>query len=380
MKILRNPKIVYILVGFFYYFMTYFPTMQTYLKGRGAQINPNNPFNKEVRANDPLLKFGKYEELEALKTRFIGTKAKTIINKVISPDVGLEYSLNPYQGCEHGCVYCYARKTHNYWGYSSGTDFESTILIKENAAELLEKKLQSKNWEARPIMLSGNTDCYQPIEKKTEITRKLLEIFLKYKHPVGITTKNQLILRDLDLLKKLNAENLVSVAISINTLDDGLRRKLEPRASSIPVRLRLLQLLAAEGIPVTVLAAPIIPGLNDHSIFKLVKKVSELGARSIQPIVLRLNGDNKEIFSDWLNKNYPDRAQKVINQICSLHKGQLGSSEFGERMKGSGKIAEMIHQQFKLAKKLYLMNRKPFEYNTQLFGQMKRPQMSLFSI
>ena len=360
--------------------MTHLPTMQTYLKGKEAQINSNYPFNKEVKSTDPSLKIGKYEELEVLKTRFIGTQAKKIVQKDNRPGLGLAYSLDPYVVCEQGCTHCSKRAKHNAGEYSSGVDLESSIHIMENAPELLEKQLQHKDWKVAPIMLSGTTDCYLPIEKKTEITRKLLEIFLKYKHPVGITTKNILILRDLDILKKLNAENLVSVTIAINTLDDNLRRKLEPKASSISVRLRLLQLLAAEGIPVTVLAAPIIPGLNDHGIFKLVKKVSELGARSIQPIVLRLNGDSKEIFNNWLNKNYPDSAQKALHQICSLQKGHLGSSVSGESTEGSGKIADMIHQQFKLAKKLYLIKRKPFEYNTILFGQMYRPQMSLFSV
>ncbi len=313
--------------------MTHLPTMQMYLKGRRAQISPNNPFNKGVRSTDPSLQKGKHEDLEALKKRFIGTQAKNIIKKDIRLDLGLEYSIDPYEVCEPGCKHCTERIIPNAGEYSTGLDLESVIHIKENAPELLEKQLQDKNWTARPIMLTGNTDCYLPIEKKTKITKQLLEIFLKYKHPVGITTKNILILRDLDILKRLNAENLVRVTISINTLDDNLRRKLDPKSSSIQVRLRLLQLLAAEGIPVHVLAAPIIPGLNDHSIFKLVKKVSELGARSIQPIVVAADE----------------------------------------------KIAEMIHQQFNLAKKLYLIKRHAFEYNTTLFGQMRRPQMSLFS-
>ncbi len=379
MKVLPHPKYHHILVGFFNLLMTNIPTMKYYIKGRGAQINPSNPFDKLVRAKDPILQFSDTPVLDQLKTRYVSTEAKTIVNKVISPDVGLEYSLNPYQGCEHGCVYCYARKTHNYWGYSSGTDFESTILVKDNAVELLEQKLRSKNWKAAPIMMSGNTDCYQPIEKKTKLTRRLLEVFLKYRHPVGITTKNQLILRDLDLLKQLAAENLVNVTISINTLDDDLRKKLEPRTSSIAVRLRLLQILASEGIPVTVLAAPIIPGLNDDDIFKLVKKVSELGARRIHHIVVRLNGDNKEIFTDWLDRTYPDRAQKVINKISSMHEGEMGSSTLGKRMRGSGKIADMIEQQFRLAKKLYLVKNKPFQYNCDLYHQIKEPQMTLFA-
>lgn len=347
------------------------------LHGRGAQINPNNPFENRVKSTD-IDENWFDEDLPVTKTRIVDTFPKTIVNKVISPDTGMEYSLNPYQGCEHGCVYCYARNTHTYWGYSSGTDFETTILAKKNAAELLEKKITSKSWRAHPIMLSGNTDCYQPVEKELQLTRQLLEVFLKYKHPVGIVTKNTLILRDLDLLKELNRFGLISVAISVNTLDDKLRRKLEPRASSINKRLQLIERLSAVGIPVTVLAAPIIPGLNDHDIFNLVKKVASLGARRITHIVLRLNGDLPEIFADWLDKSYPDRAKKVLNKVSEMHKGKLGSSVYGERMRGTGIIAEMINQQFKMAKRLYLLDKPPFVYNTSVFEKKKSMQMKLF--
>lgn len=347
------------------------------LKGRGAQINPDNPFSSTVKSTDIDEVF--YDnEIPDLKTRVVETHPKTIVNTVDSPDVGLEYSLNPYQGCEHGCVYCYARNSHTYWGYSSGVDFESTILVKRNAAELLEKKLTSRNWKAAPIMLSGNTDCYQPIEKKMQITRSLLKVFLKYKHPVGIVTKNTLILRDLDLLKELNRFGLVSIAISINTLDEKLRQELEPRTSSIPKRLDLLDQLTSAGLPVTVLAAPIIPGLNDHDILNLVKEVAKRGARRVHHMVLRLNGDLPKIFSDWLDKKYPDRAKKVLNQVASLHKGKLGSSTYGERMKGSGVVADMIDQQFKLAKKLYLVDNPPFIYNRGIFDGTDKPQLRLF--
>ena len=345
--------------------------------GRGAQINPNNPFGNTVKSTD-IDEIWIAEELPSVKTRIVDTYPKTIVNKVISPDTGMEYSLNPYQGCEHGCVYCYARNTHTYWGYSAGLDFETTILAKQNAVELLKKKITSKRWKAHPIMLSGNTDCYQPIEKKLQLTRQLLEVFLKYKHPVGIVTKNTLILRDLDILKELNRYNLISVAISINTLDDKLRRKLEPRASSIHKRLDLIQRLSAAGIPVTVLAAPIIPGLNDHDIFNLVKEVASLGARRISHIVLRLNGDLPEIFSDWLDKSYPERAKKVLKKVAEMHKGKLASSVYGERMSGTGIIAEMIDQQFKMAKRLYLLDKPPFEYNTSVFDKDNSPQMKLF--
>lgn len=352
--------------------------MNDYIKGRGAQINPSNPFEATVRDINPLIRFDGDEEVN-IKTRVVETSAKTIVNKVLSPDVGLEYSLNPYQGCEHGCVYCYARNTHTYWGYSAGLDFETTILVKTNAQQLLEKKLRSRNWEAAPIMLSGNTDCYQPVEKKYGITRSLLQTFWDYKHPVGIVTKNALILRDLDLLKKLASYNLVSVAISINTLDDSIRQLMEPRASSIPKRLKLVKTLADAGIPVTVLAAPIIPGLTDQDILPLVKKVASLGARRIANIVVRLNGDIESIFTDWVKSNYPDRATKVLNKIKALHGGKVNDSRFGVRMRGEGVIAEIINQQFDVARRLYCIKGGRHEYDKTMYTGQKNPQLRLFA-
>lgn len=348
------------------------------LKGRGSYINPENKFDAQKRGSQAVLDYGDEDELVSVKTRIIHSMAKSIVNKVDSPDIGLSYSLNPYQGCEHGCVYCYARNTHPYWGHSSGLDFETTIIAKMNSAELLDEKLSSKTWKAEAIMLSGNTDCYQPIEKELQLTRKILEVFLKHKHPVGIVTKNTLILRDIDLLMELNKHKLVSIAISINTLDDDLRKLLEPRASSIPKRLELVKKLSSLGLPVTVLAAPIIPGLNDNDIIPLVKKVSEVGARRLSHIVVRLNGDLKEIFEEWLGRNYNERKEKVLNKIKSMHRGLLENSKFGDRMKGTGAIAEIINQQFKLAKKLYLVDRPPFEYNTTVFRANEAKQLSLF--
>lgn len=347
-------------------------------KGRGAQIKLDNPFDHTVASTDIDQIW--YDEAGVLdQTKVISVQPKSIVNKVSSPDVGLEYSLNPYQGCEHGCVYCYARPTHNYWGYGAGLDFESKILVKHNAPELLEKKLQSKTWKAAPIMLSGNTDCYQPIEKEMQITRKLLKIFLKYKHPVGIVTKNALILRDLDIIKELNAYGLISVAISINTLNEELRQAMEPRTASAKKRMRVVQVLASHGIPVKVLAAPIVPGLNDEGLFTLVKVAAQHGARDINPIVVRLNGDVQKVFKDWARKNFPYRYQKIMRRIQSLHKGSLGSSEFGARMKGSGKWADNIHQQFAIAKRTYGMDKNPpFEYNRSLYDGTATPQMSLF--
>lgn len=342
-------------------------------EGRGAQINMPNPFQK----------YNVYVEEEqgpeeAIRTSFQYVHPKTIVNKVESPDLPLYYSLNPYQGCEHGCVYCYARNTHHYWGLSSGLDFESMILVKKNAPELLDKLLSSKSWKASPIMLSGNTDCYQPIEKEMEITRKLLEVFLKHRHPVGIVTKNTLILRDLDIIKKLNDLGLISIAVSINTTDDDLRRKMEPRTATIRKRLELLEILNKEHIPTTVLAAPIIPGLNDSGILNLAKKVAAAGVKRFHHMVVRLNGDVGPIFEDWLSRTYTDRGNKVLNKIKSLHGGQVNDSVFGRRMKGEGMIADIINQQVALAKKLYMLNDAPFQYNTSLYKAPKTMQLSLF--
>ncbi|NNE15882.1 MAG: PA0069 family radical SAM protein [Saprospiraceae bacterium] len=345
------------------------------LKGRGAVINPSNRFENTDASSK--IHSQQYDEQSIYKTKVIETKAKSIINKVLSKDVPMAYSMNPYQGCEHGCIYCYARNTHNYWGYSSGLDFESKIIVKTNAADLLRTKLKSKNWEASPIMVSGNTDCYQPVEKTYTITRKILKVMLDFKHPIGLITKNNLILRDLDIIKKLAKDNLISVAISINTLDDKLRQKLEPRASSISQRLKLIKTLVDNGISVTALAAPIIPGLNESEIIPLVKKLSELGVSKIGHIVVRLNGDIAELFEDWLIRHYPQRADKVLNKIKSLHGGKLNDSRIGDRMSGEGNIAEIIHQQFKLAQHKYL-NEKSFSYNLDLYHKIKNPQLKLF--
>jgi len=343
------------------------------IKGRGAQINPNNRFSKEIRDEE----FDHSSEINP-KTSFHSSKAKSILNKVLSPDVPGDYSMNPYQGCEHGCTYCYARTTHQFWGYSAGLDFESKIVIKENAVKLLRKKLTSPTYKAAPIMLSGNTDCYQPIEQKMKITRALLETLWEFRHPVSIITKNAMILRDLDILRPMAQHNLVKVNISLNTLDDRLRQKLEPRASSVFTRLRTIKHLALEGIPVSVLVAPIIPGLNDHQIMPLVRTLASHGAYDVNHIVIRLNGEVEHIFKDWLERSYPHKYDKVINQIKSLHNGSLSSSNFGERMRGSGSFAEIIREQFRLAKKVYFDEIKSVHLDTEQFYKVIDPQLSLF--
>ncbi|MFD1094434.1 PA0069 family radical SAM protein [Salegentibacter chungangensis] len=354
---------------------------QDFIKGRGAQQNVHNKFDAHSHEfRDDFLNYcaAEGDEVRDSRTSLIDTFPKTIVNKVNSPDVGLNYSLNPYQGCEHGCIYCYARNSHEYWGYSAGLDFEQKILVKQNAVELLEKKLSSKSWQASPIVLSGNTDCYQPIEKKLQITRRLLQTFLKYRHPVGIITKNALVQRDLDLLKELAKDDLVHVNISVTSLAEETRRVLEPRTASIKKRLQTVERLSAEGIPVNVMMAPIIPSINSHEIMPLVKEISERGALSVGYTIVRLNGAIGGIFTDWIKKAMPDRADKVLHQIENIHGGSLNDSRFGTRMKGEGEFATQVAQQFKIAKNKYLKDRKKFSLNCDLHEEFKDGQLKLF--
>ena len=339
---------------------------RSYFKGRGAQIKTENRFLKAQYVTDHIEGLDE-PLLESPSTQIFFETPKKIVNKVDSPDLSMMYSMNPYQGCEHGCIYCYARNTHEYYGFSAGLDFESKIIVKKNTPALLEKHLLNKNWNAVPIMLSGNTDCYQPQEKKFEITRKLLNVFSTYRHPVGLITKNSLILRDIDLLKDLASDNLVHVFISITTLDEGLRRILEPRTASSAKRLKTIEELARAGVPVGVMNAPVIPGLNHHEIPNVLKAAADHGAMAAGMTVVRLNGSVGKIFEDWLRKNFPDRFDKVWNQICSFHGGQVNDSQFGRRMTGEGNIADAIHQLYRASKKKYFSEKQLPPYDLTLF-------------
>lgn len=354
---------------------------ESIIKGRGAQRNiPNRFFELSHETRDDFLEFCEKEgELaDKNKTQYLNVFPKTIVNKVTSPDVGMTYSMNMYQGCEHGCIYCYARNSHEFWGYSAGLDFERRILVKKDAPKLLEKHLKKKSWKAQTIVMSGNTDCYQPAEKKFELTRQCLEVFLKYKHPVGIITKNALILRDLDLLKDLAKDNLISVNISITSLSEETRRILEPRTATIKRRLQVVKELSENGIPVNVMLAPIIPSINSHEILPMAKTVSELGALSIAHTIVRLNGAIGEIFTDWIKKTLPDRADKVLHQIESCHGGTLNESRFGKRMRGEGQIAQQINDLVKLARLKYFKDKAMPILNNNLHEPYKVGQMKLF--
>ena len=267
------------------------------------------------------------------------------------------HSINPYQGCEHGCSYCYARNSHNYWGFSSGLDFESRIIVKKEAPTILDDYLSRYQGPVTPILLSGNTDCYQPAERKFELTRALLKVLYKYRYPVSIISKNSLMLRDVDILSQLAKEQLLRVFISITTLDESLRSKMEPRTAAAGKRLQLIQRLSNEGVPVGVMNAPIIPGLTDHEIPSILEQAADMGALTAGYAIVRLNGTIARIYEDWIRKSFPLRADKVLNQIAACHDGQLNDSQWHRRQKGDGNLAEIISQVFKNALRKYFIDR-----------------------
>mgnify|MGYP000276349404 CR=1 FL=1 len=349
--------------------------------GRGAQINTHNPFHQQHYTVDPEFKEHLHQSGEDTsgnaKTTYTAVYPKTILNRVNSPDIGKTWSMNPYQGCEHGCAYCYARNSHEYWGYSAGTDFEQKILVKKNAPQLLEKAFQKPSWQPEPIMLSGNTDCYQPIEKKLQITRGLLKVLEKYQHPVGIITKNALIQRDVDILKRMAEKRLVKVSISVTTLDEDLRRKLEPRTASVKRRLQTIELLAQNNIPVNVMLAPVIPGLNSHEAMAVAEACSNAGAVKFNYTMVRLNGRVSVLFMDWVQKHFPDRYQKIKHGIEATHGGLLNDSQFGRRMRGEGEYAQQIKQTVALARKTYFAEKNYPDYNCDDFLRVPKGQFSL---
>lgn len=346
-------------------------------KGRGAQFNPKNRF----QSGEYLCMYPEaIDDWESIprKTEFILDDSKAVVNKVESPDVGMMYSLNPYQGCEHGCVYCYARNSHEYWGYSAGLDFESRIVVKKNAAALLRRFFDRPDWTPAPISLSGNTDCYQPIERRMRITRQLLEVCLEYRNPVGILTKNALVLRDTDILKELASMDLVRVFTSITSLDEDLRLKMEPRTAAYRNRLKVVETMSKNGIPTGIMNAPIIPGLTDHQMPEVLKAAADAGAQWAGYTIVRLNGAIGPLFKDWLYKAYPDRADKVWESICACHGGSVNDSRFGNRIVGEGKFAEMIKMQFQIFCRKYGLNQTELQFNTSLFRRVKNGQLPLF--
>lgn len=350
---------------------------EDYIKGRGAQVNIHNHFSKHAYVQEHWEGIDEDPEYQP-DTQYLEEHPKKILNAVNSPDIGMVYSLNPYQGCEHGCIYCYARPTHEYWGFSAGLDFEKKIIVKSNAAELLEKEITAKNYQPRPLMFAGNTDIYQPVERKTQITRRILEVMLKYKHPVGLITKNSLILRDLDILEELAKYDLTHVSLSITSLREETRRLLEPRTASVKSKLNVIKTLTEKGVPVNVMMAPLIPAINTEEIPELLKTVADHGAVSAHYTIVRLNDTVAPLFEDWIRKNYPDRADKVLKLIADCHGGSVSDKRFGTRMRGEGNIAEMITELFRIHKAKYFKDRVYKPYDFSHFKGYQDPQGKLF--
>lgn len=345
------------------------PEATQYLHGRGAQFNTKNKFIKNETVKEHIESIDDWEETHS-RTQYIEMESKSIVNKVESPDVGMSYSMNPYAGCEHGCIYCYARNVHEYWGYSAGLDFERKILIKKNAPQLLRKFLMHPKWQCAPIMLSGNTDCYQPAEQQYRLTRGLLEVCNEFNQPVGILTKNSWIIKDKDVLQEMAKKNIVSAMVSITSFNEDLLRTMEPRTTTAKQKLKVIEELSKAGIRMGVMMGPMIPGLNEHEMQRIMKAAADAGATFTAYTFIRLNGAIKFLFHDWLYKNFPNQADKVWHLVEQSHDGKVNDSRWGTRMRGEGRIAQMVAQQYKKYGKIYNMNAERWDLDCSNF---KRP-------
>lgn len=352
-------------------------------RGRGSLVNPPNRFESHSCESD----LGAWEEIARtdpefetprLPTEFLRDDSQSIISANDSPDIGFRYSLNPYRGCEHGCAYCYARPYHEYLGYSAGIDFETRILIKERAPELLEAALARKSWRPEALACSGVTDCYQPIERKLEITRRCLEVLVSFRQPVGIITKNALVLRDLDLLAELASHGAAKVAISLTTLDRSLSSCLEPRASRPAARLEAIRQLSEAGIPVGISLAPVIPGLNDHEIPALMEAAAAHGARFASATVLRLPHAVKNVFSAWLDQFAAPRKDLILGRIREIRGGAWNDSRFGRRLTGEGPLAEQIAQLVAVSKRHHGLDGPRQPLSSAAFRRRQPGQLELF--
>ncbi len=376
-------------------------------RGRGAQLNPPSRFEKlslhvlgehldraaaervehldergvvgggvSEPGAEPLAKAGR-----RLETMVLRDDSRTAINHVDSPDVGFSWTVNPYRGCEHGCVYCYARPTHEALGFSSGVDFESRIIAKMEAPELLRKELSKASWVGEPIVMSGVTDPYQPVESKLGITRRCLEVFAEFRQPVSIVTKSRLVLRDLDLLQELARHDAVRVAVSVTSLDNQLAAKMEPRAASPADRLWTIRRLASAGIPVTAMVAPIIPALNDREVPAILKEVADAGADSAGYVLLRLPHQIKELFEDWLTRHFPERKEHVLKLIRDTRGGKLYDAAWNTRFTGEGPFAQHLAATFNLFARRYGLTRSRTRLSSAAFRKpADASQMSLFEV
>ena len=340
------------------------------LRRRGALSNASSRYDRETRVlvddgwqNDE-------DELPPLKTEVMKDSSRTIITRNNSPDISFSQSINPYKGCEHGCIYCFARPTHAYLGLSPGADFESKLFAKPNAAELLARELSAPNYVPKVIAMGTNTDPYQPTEKRMRLTRAILEVLREFNHPVGIVTKSALILRDLDILAPMAAEGLAKVAVSVTTLDRKLARTMEPRASTPPKRLETIRALVEAGIPTNVMFAPVIPALNDEELENVLTAAKDAGAQSAGYVLLRLPLEIKDLFREWLETNFPDRAKHVMSLVRQMRGGKDYDSTWHTRMRGTGPYAELIARRFHMAVKRIGFNR---ESHPLVLNKFKRP-------
>jgi DNA repair photolyase len=346
------------------------------IKGRGAATNPANRFDQIFLERDADWN---PEEDSAPGTQFFRDSTQSIIAYNDSPDVGFGASINPYRGCEHGCIYCYARPTHEYLGLSAGLDFESKIMVKENAPQLLRHELSSPKWKPQTLAMSGVTDCYQPVERKLQLTRHCLEVLAEFRNPVGIVTKNHLVTRDLEVLRELARFNAAAVFVTITTLSAELAAKLEPRASLPQHRLGAIETLSTAGIPVGLLVAPLIPALTDHEMPAIISAGAKAGARMAGFVPLRLPFGLGDLFENWLTRHFPERKEKVLNRIRSLRGGKLNDPNFGSRMQGEGIFAEQIGKMFEVACRKNRLNEDRIQLSTSAFRVPSGPQLLLFA-
>ncbi|MEM7425370.1 MAG: PA0069 family radical SAM protein, partial [Pseudomonadota bacterium] len=345
---------------------------------RGARSNVTGRFENHKR----LVFDDGWQTLEdepALRTEVVEEQAKKLINKNDSPDLNFDLSVNPYRGCEHGCAYCYARPAHAYVGLSPGLDFESKLFAKPNAAEVLRRELMAPGYKPALIVLGGNTDAYQPIERRYRITRQILEVLNEFNNPVGIVTKSALVLRDLDILQEMADKELVNVALSVTSLDPKVARKMEPRAATPAKRLQALEVLTASGIPTTVMVAPVVPAVNDSEVEAILKAASAAGVKEAGYIILRLPHELRELFREWLESEFPDRAKHVFSLVKSMREGKEYDSTFGKRLKGVGPYAWSIGRRFEIMAKRLGMNEAKRDLRTDLFARPAQPgeQLSL---
>jgi DNA repair photolyase len=352
------------------------------LKGRGAIGNETSRFEalKREAVDDGWERLAEPEFPDTLRTTLTVDRSRSIISRNDSPDIRFTASINPYRGCEHGCVYCFARPSHAWLGLSPGLDFESRLFYKPEAASLLDRELRAPRYRPSSIALGANTDPYQPVERDLRITRSVVEVLAAFNHPFGIVTKSALVLRDLDLLAPLAGLGLVGVCVSVTTLDRDLARRLEPRAATPARRIEIIRRLAAAGVPVTVLASPMIPGLNDHELEAILEVAVEAGATGAGTILLRLPLELKDLFQDWLRAHVPDRADRILSLIRQSRDGGLNHADFGTRMTGTGPYAALLARRFRLAERRLGLNQRRWARDETRFRVPSAPgdQLSLF--